>query len=129
MASKSSGRPRVPFWSESSFWLTLAMVTFGTSTLVALTQSARDPYEPLRLGALSGWLSPSDPGRAQELPAITTDLRAVYAEPKDPRKIWIAGNAGTILYSENGGKSWTRQEIVAAPAPSITQTAAQVQRR
>ncbi|HYR30046.1 MAG TPA: hypothetical protein VEU30_16370 [Thermoanaerobaculia bacterium] len=117
MAAPAS-RQRVRLsWSSvlrsSSFWFSVAMVTFGVTTLIAVPQSPRDPYEPLRLDTLSGWLRPSDPGRAKELPAITTDLRAVHVDPKDPQKVWVGGNAGTILYSADGGKTWTKQEIKA----------------
>lgn len=121
-ASPSRRRARLPLWRYSSFWFSVAMVTFGASTLVTLLQNPRDPYEPLRLDTIRGWMQPYDPGKAKELPAITTDLRAVHVDPKDPQKMWVAGNAGTILYSANGGKTWVKQEIQAAvlePAQAV----------
>lgn len=108
------GRPRLPLYRYSSFWMSVAGAAFMLSTVVALSTSPRDPYEPLRLDTVRGWLTPFDPGRANELQSITTDLRAVHVDPDDPNKVWVAGNAGTILYSADGGKSWNKQEIKAA---------------
>lgn len=110
-ASKSRRRARLPLWRYSSFWFSVAMATFAVSTLVALLQTPRDPYEPLRLDTIRGWMQPFDPGKAKELPAITADLRGVHADPKDPQKMWVAGNAGTILHSADGGRTWVKQQI------------------
>ena len=118
-------RKRYPLWRYSSFWFSVAMVTFGVSTLIALFQSPRDPYEPLRLDTVRGWMKPLDPGRAKELPRITTDLRAVHVDPKDPQKVWVAGNAGTILSSVDGGKTWTKQEIKPAAVNEAAKVAAE----
>jgi hypothetical protein len=104
-------RTRYPLWRYSSFWISVAAATFAVSTAIAFFQSPRDPYEPLRLDTVRGWLKPIDPSRASELPTITTDLRAVHVDPKAPQKVWVAGNAGTILYSADGGKTWVKQEI------------------
>ena len=112
-------RSRVPLYRYSSFWITVASIAFGVSTLIAVLQSPRHPYEPLRLDTLGGWLRPIDPGQARALPTITTDLRAVHVDPNDPQKVWVAGKGGTILHSADGGKTWTRQELRAST--SITE--------
>lgn len=117
-SEKRRRRVRLPLWRYSSFWMSLAGATFVVSTAATLMQSPRDPYERLRLDSVRGWLTPVDPARARQLPSITTDLNAVHVAPDDPQKLWVAGNAGTILYSADGGKTWTRQEIVAANEPA-----------
>jgi hypothetical protein len=124
-AKANRRRARLPLWRYSSFWFAVAMVTFGVSTIVALLQTSRDPYEPLRLDTIQGWMKPFDPGKAKELSSITADLRAVHVDPKDPQKMWVAGNAGTILHSADGGKTWVKQEIKAAVLESPAGAAAE----
>jgi hypothetical protein len=112
-------RARVALYRYSSFWFSVAMATFFVSTLLAFLQEPRDPYEPLRLDTVRGWLTPIDPGKAQELPSLRADLRAVHVDPADSQRVWVAGNAGTIFFSADGGRTWTTQAI----RPPLAQTA------
>lgn len=113
-------RARVPLYRYSSFWFSVAMATFLLSTLLAWLQDPRDPYEPLRLDTVRGWLTPVDPGKAEALQTLSTDLRTVHVDPNDSQKVWVAGNAGTIFFSGDGGRTWTKQQI----RPAVVQPAA-----
>ncbi len=57
----------------------------------------------------SGWIVLASGGgvRAQTVPAGTPDLFAVSFEATNPQVGWAVGAQGTILYTSDGGTTWT----------------------
>lgn len=91
----------------------LAVLLFLGSTLVAYLQSPRpNPFQPVSFLSLDWWRYPIERNAFKRLPVITSDLNAVFALPGTD-KVWAVGDGGMIVYSDNGGKTWTQQNIVA----------------
>jgi photosystem II stability/assembly factor-like uncharacterized protein len=117
--SQSKSAPhgrRAPWYRYSRFWFSLAISSIVISTALMLFAAPRDPYETARLGDPDSWLRSIEPGRAGEMDTLEADLNGV-AVSTDGKTVWVAGNAGLIAISTNGGKSWQKETISGAPTP------------
>jgi KAP-like P-loop domain-containing protein/PASTA domain-containing protein len=90
-------------------WLTLAAAAMLLSTVLLFVQRPwrhANTYPP---GAKSWWLDSIEWNSVRGLPVIVGNINAVAFEPKSTR-VWIAGNAGLLAYSDDGGDRWTKLE-------------------
>lgn len=105
-------------------WLAAAALIIGAATAIALTQEPRpDPWRPVQTLSPDWWRYPVERNAFRRLPVISGNLRAVHAHP-DGMRLWAVGEAGLIVHSADGGRSWRRQEWVAAPAAASAVPAA-----
>jgi hypothetical protein len=109
---------RAPWYRYSRFWFSLAISCVVISTLLMLFQSPRDPYDTQT--GVDAWLRPAEPGRAREMNTLRADLNSV-AISTDGIAVWVAGNAGLIATTTDGGKSWQKEKITGNPSTITTQ--------
>lgn len=69
-----------------------------------------DPYNPQAVGMWTWFWSPIEFNAAKRLPAIESDLNAIYAYPTT-NDVWVVGDAGTFLHSPDSGSTWTQLKI------------------
>jgi hypothetical protein len=69
-----------------------------------------DPYDPPALLTWTRFCAPIEFNAAKRLPAIESDLNAIYADPTT-NDVWVVGDAGTFLHSTDSGSSWTQLKI------------------
>jgi hypothetical protein len=133
MEQKSDAAParqgrRAPLYRYSGFWFALALISAIGSTAVMIAEDPRDPYDTAGISSADAWLRPTHPGRARQMNKLRADLNGV-AVSKDGKTVWVAGNAGLIAMSADGGDHWQQETISASapvPAPppaAITETA------
>ena len=90
-------------------WLGIAALVFAVGTGLALYQDPRpDPFQPVQTLSPDWWRYPVERNAFKRLPAIGGSLNAVYAH-KDGRRLWAVGDAGLIVHSDDGGRTWVRQ--------------------
>lgn len=96
---------------RTRFWLIAATAVFLAATVLAFIQNPRpDPYSPVpSLFSLDGWRYPLERNPHLRLSTIGATLNDVFA--RDDRHIWAVGDGGRIVYSDDGGQSWTRQGL------------------
>ncbi|MGR8930231.1 MAG: YCF48-related protein [Gammaproteobacteria bacterium] len=73
------------------------------------------------------WAYPIERNAFRRLPAIGANLNDI-AVSADGAKLWVVGNQGTIVYSQDGGRSWEIARI-AWPADMQSSTAIQQNKR
>jgi hypothetical protein len=92
----------------SSGWIVAAAgVLFVLSTALALWQYLR-PYTwhtPYQRFHLSWWLQPAEWNIDAGLPEIKGNINAIAFVP-DGKRLWIAGDAGLLAFSDDQGASW-----------------------
>lgn len=97
-------------------WIAAALITSIAATAVASRQTARQSSLLVTPSWAEWFFIPveSDP----PLQSIDIDLRAVHAA--DAQHIWAVGNRGVIVHSNDGGRTWVKQQITLGPAPTAT---------
>jgi len=104
---------RAPWYRYSTFWFSLAISSAAIITLLMLFVAPRDPYDTSRMTSANYWLRSIEPGRVHEMDTLRADLNGVVVS-NDGTAVWVAGKAGLIAMSTNGGRSW-QKETIAAP--------------
>ena len=115
-------------------WLAVtAALMFAIFSGLAYWQFSR-PYRPhqpyARFGA-AWWLYPAEWNLEAGLPEIKGNINAIAVAPGSNR-LWIAGDAGLLAYSDDQGAAWTllhfdvasQEFVVDAPASAAPPTAA-----
>ncbi len=107
-------RPRPGLALRRPAYLYAAVVCFVVFSVVALIQAPRPVPNPPE-GIFAFWRYPIVLNDIKRLPAVTIkgsskspDLHAVFVLPEDTNQVWLAGDAGTLLHSSDGGKRWTK---------------------
>lgn len=114
-SSEASGTvSRRPSPSARFLWFAVAVAVFGVSSFVALRQEPRlDAYRrpsPLTAG---WWLNPIERNAPRRLPLVFGNLNDVFAlRGKDAGKVWVVGEGGLVLHSDDAGRHWRRQYLV-----------------
>jgi photosystem II stability/assembly factor-like uncharacterized protein len=94
-----------------SFWFVAALLVFLISSWIAFRQEPRpDAYRQANPMQLDWWRYPVEFNADQRLPRLWADLNDVYAL-KGTGHVWVVGNAGLILHSEDYGRHWTRRYL------------------
>ena len=89
-------------------WLFAALAAFATASAFAWLQEP-GPAPLNRAKPEWRFLSPIETNPHRRLPAVLDDLHAVHAAP-DGLHVWIAGDHGRILATDDGGRHWRAQE-------------------
>ncbi|HEX6898904.1 MAG TPA: YCF48-related protein [Thermoanaerobaculia bacterium] len=107
-SKSSSGRSAsLPRW----FWFVAALLVFVLSTVVAFRQEPRpDAYRQANPLQVDWWRYPIEFNADRRLPRVWADLNDVYSL-KGTGHVWVVGNAGLVLHSENYGRHWTRRHL------------------
>lgn len=110
--------PPVSITRRPAGWQTvfgLALVALAITTPIALLQyGERYAYhEPRRITRASWWLKPIELNVSSGLPSITGNLNTVALQP-GTRRVWIAGDAGLLAFSEDDGGCWVMMDYDAA---------------
>ena len=110
-----SSRRRMPTFKLTGprrMWLITAAATFALFTGIALLQPPRSlPHPPADISAFSFWLFPIATNEIARLPrplvngAPGPTFNAVSIT-LDGMGIWVAGDAGILLHSGDGGFTW-----------------------
>lgn len=103
---------------------TSAAVFFVVCSGFALVQVPRIPTHAANASRLERFLRPVE--RNPPLYSLDSDLYGVYAT--DERHVWAVGNRGTIVHTEDGGRTWVRQsphteQPIQTPTPTPTPAA------
>ena len=101
--------------------LAVALMLLIVSSTVALLQKPRpDPYLAEPFPSLRWWLYPIDTFAALGLPSINEQLNAVFALPGTDQ-VWAVGDAGVILHSPDGGRTWKQQflTVISESQPAL----------
>ncbi|MDT4290026.1 YCF48-related protein [Methylomonas sp. MO1] len=109
--------------SRPGFWLGWALMLALLSTVIAFQQAPhRNAYRPEpKLLSWNYWAYPVERNAFRRLPAIAGNLNDL-AVSEDGQHIWVVGDGGLIVFSEDGGVSWQQGQIGAAPAVPLAQT-------
>ncbi len=100
--------------------IVLCLVAFALATVLALRQAPRsDPFSPLTLGEKI--FSPQERNAFLRLPVVSGQLNSVFVVPGSGH-IWVAGNSGLLLVSEDKGATWQQRTVakVKPPQPQLT---------
>jgi hypothetical protein len=122
-AATASGRRRSPFARLA--WFGAALVLFSVSSFRAFRQEPRlDAYRRPSPLTADWWLHPIERNAPRRLPLVWGNLNDVFAlRGKDAGKVWVAGEGGLILHSDDYGRHWVRQYLVRRAAPATGRTA------
>src|ERR1044071_5746196 len=113
-AGTSSSRRRSPYARFA--WFGAALVLFAISSFVAFRQQPRmDAYARPRLLTAYWWLHPIERNAPRRLPLIWGNLNDVFSLP-GTGKVWVVGEGGLILHSDDYGRHWTRQYLARHPS-------------
>ncbi len=111
-------QPRFGQRKKPYFWI--GACGFLAFSALALQQAPNpDPGRSLSYANLDWWLYPIETNAAKRLPAIDADLNAVAISSTG--QIWVAGNGGLVIHSENSGRSWRRAGSDTVIEPSLSQ--------
>ena len=96
--------------STRAIYFLLSALTVLISSIIAFTQNPfPDPYQYRSLFSKEGFLYPVERNAFLRLPVIT-GVRDTFILP-DGKHIWMVGDAGLILHSDDGGLNWQQQKI------------------
>src|SRR6266850_7205060 len=99
-SQESSGKGfRFPF---ASLGIASAAFILAAAALAANQVPNSDPYRPPAIGTWAWWWVPIEFNGHKRLPAIESDLKAVYAHPTTG-DVWVVGDTGTFLHSADSG--------------------------
>jgi photosystem II stability/assembly factor-like uncharacterized protein len=127
-SSAAGSRRRSPLVRVLSFGA--ALVLFAVSSFIAFRQEPRlDAYlRPSPLAA-EWWWHPIERNAPRRLPLVWGNLNDVFAlRGKDAGKVWVVGEGGLVLHSDDYGRHWTRQLLVRPAAPAAGRAAAWLRR-
>lgn len=103
-------RGRVLAWSRLP-WLAAAVAVFAVATVTAILQPPHpDAYRTVRTGSLDWWLYPIERNAFRRLPYVGAPINDVF-QLEGTEKLWAVGEDGTIIQSDDAGRSWTNQEV------------------
>ena len=113
--SPSSYRPRrapgMAFAGRRSYAVLAAFGVAASATGIMRSQEPR--ANPLQPPTLAEWFfKPHQRNAFLQMPAIGANLNAVFALPGTDL-VWVAGDGGLLLRSEDGGRTWERGRVTA----------------
>lgn len=114
-------------WQSRSSLCTLAAIAiFLISTSYFGWLQAPDPNgvnleHPF---STQSWWYPREQNPARRLPLLpNVDLHGIFVLPDNTNLIWVVGEAGTIVHSNDGGKSWKVQSKIEWPSSIVPEIA------
>jgi KAP-like P-loop domain-containing protein/PASTA domain-containing protein len=90
-------------------WLVLSVLVVLVSTALLFEQQPWSHVSSYRPGARSWWFEPIEWNSIRRLPDIKGNINAVTIQPGSSR-VWIAGDAGLLAFSDDSGDQWTQLE-------------------
>lgn len=92
-------------------WLGIALLLFLIITIFGLVQSPRPLDDEHHFPGWLNWLVyPIETNSFLRQPLVTADLHGVWANFEDDQvHVWVVGDGGIILQSDDAGDTWTRQ--------------------
>ena len=89
--------------------LIAAVTIFLVSTFAALMQPPR--LFPLKPDTFwEWWFYPVEYNSFQRMPLVTASLRDVFVVP-ETKHVWVVGDKGLVLNSQDGGITWRPTKI------------------
>lgn len=97
----------IPRW----VWLTAAVATLSVSSTVVFLQIRRPfTYQgPRSWRTVRWWREPLEFNAVGALPQIKGNINAIAVLP-DNKRVWIAGDAGLLAFSDDDSRNWTLLE-------------------
>ncbi|MEI7868023.1 MAG: YCF48-related protein [Candidatus Methylumidiphilus sp.] len=108
-----SGKNKLNFRKTKKNWLliSLALVIFLATSWLAFEQNVRlSAWQiPGDLFSQDGWRYPIERNPTLRAPRLSARLHDIFVLP-GTGKLWVVGNDGLIIHSEDGGRHWQNQD-------------------
>jgi photosystem II stability/assembly factor-like uncharacterized protein len=114
----------MPRWWRNTTALTLLLLLALATWFAAKQAPHSDMFRPIGLwemGRADWWAYPLERNAFKRM-VVRGDLSSVYALP-DGQHIWAVGEAGLIIHSGDGGRTWQQQRPVRGDANGATRSA------
>lgn len=103
-------------------WFVASALLLAVSTFVALVQHPwGDPYHPPELLSPAWFLHPMERNPEQRLPLLLAEVNDLWVS-SDGERIWAVGDAGFVVKSLDGGRSWEKLETLDEPTRNAAST-------
>jgi hypothetical protein len=113
MDSGTAGTTTAPAKERRPPWLVMAFILCGAAVALARLGPPPPGTPRPRAGGLRWWVTPVARDAEAGLAAIDADLYAVRAV--SDRRVWVGGSRGTLAHSDDGGLTWVKEVVHAAP--------------
>lgn len=109
MSSSSAPNDEKPGSNQSAFWWLIGLVTLllsGSAWFAWKQPLNPDVNRTLTPGWIDNFRYPIEQNVFKRVTAINAHLQAVFALDQ---RVWVVGDQGLIVHSDDGGKTWERQ--------------------
>ena len=101
-------------------WLVTAAIAAISSGIAVVQDPRPDPFTSPALLTADWWKYPRERNAFKRVHALTATLNSVYAI-RGTGRVWAVGNGGLLIHSEDGGRTWRQDSIVAPQTHSREQ--------
>jgi hypothetical protein len=101
-------------------WFVTAAIAVISSGIAVLQDPRPDPFTSPALLTVDWWKYPRERNAFKRVHALTAKLNDVHAV-RGTEQVWAVGNGGLLIHSQDGGRTWRQDSIVAPPTHSREQ--------